>query len=67
MLLGVIEEGKLKGKKVILEPRVGLENNIFLVEKGTFFNGAPMFSKHCLSVGCEKEVDDECEKCNKKD
>ena len=65
MKLGIIKEGKLKGKKVILKPRTGLPENIFLVEKGTFLNGSPMFAKFCLNKGCEKEVPDICEKCNK--
>lgn len=60
MQLGIIEEGKLKGRKIILHPREKLLDNIYLVEKGTFFNGAPMFSPHCLV--CENEINsDVCE------
>ena len=65
MILGKILEGKLKGKKVILKPRSGLPENIYLVEKGTFLNGSPMFAKFCLNKGCEKEVSGFCKKCNK--
>lgn len=64
MKLGVIEEGKLKGKKIILEPRKGLEENQYLVEKGTFLNGSPQFALHCLTKGCEKEIPGKCDKCN---
>lgn len=65
MKLGIIESGELKGKKVVLEPRSDLPNNIFLVDKGTFMNGAPMFAKYCLTEGCEIEVAEKCQKCNK--
>lgn len=56
MKLGVIEEGKLKGKRIILEPRDGLKDNEYLVENGSFLNGAPTFSKTCLV--CEREIPD---------
>jgi len=65
MILGKIEEGKLKGKKVILEPRSGLKENEYLVEKGLFLNGSPQFSLHCLNKGCECEIPGKCDKCNK--
>ena len=65
MILGVIEEGKLKGKKVILSPRKDLPDNLYLVEKGTFLNGSPQFALYCLTKGCEKEVPGKCPKCNK--
>ncbi len=58
MKLGVIEEGKLKGKKVILEPRNGLKDNEYFVESGVFLNGAPTFSKTCLNKGCETQIPD---------
>lgn len=64
MKIGVIEEGKLKGKKMILEPRENLPNNLYLVEKGVFLNGSPQFELHCLTKGCEKEVPGSCKKCN---
>lgn len=64
MILGVIEEGKLKGKKIILEPRTNLEENQYLVEKGVFLNGSPQFALHCLTKGCEKEIPGKCNKCN---
>lgn len=64
MTLGIIEEGKLKGKKFIIEPRTGLPENIYLVEKGLFFNGQPMFHKACLNRGCEEYVGEKCDKCN---
>jgi len=62
---GKIEEGKLKGRRVILEPR-GLPENLYLVEKGQFINGSPQFALYCLTEGCEKEVPGKCEKCNTK-
>jgi hypothetical protein len=64
MKLGIIEDGKLKGKKIVLEPREGLENNLYLVSKGTFLNGSEQFALHCLI--CEKEVPGKCTRCNKK-
>ena len=64
MKLGLIEEGKLQGKKVILEPRVDMKDNEYLVEKGLFFNGSPEFSKACLTKNCEKFIPDNgCDKC----
>ena len=64
MILGIIEEGKLKGKKVILSPRKDLPDNLYLVEKGKFINGSPQFALHCLTKGCEKEVPGTCQICN---
>lgn len=64
MQLGVIEEGTLKGKKVILEPRKDLPENLYLVEKGLFFNGSPQFALYCLTKGCEQEVPGKCLKHN---
>jgi hypothetical protein len=64
IIYGKIEEGKLEGRKVILSPRKDLPDNLYLVEKGLFANGAPMFALHCLTKGCEKEVPGKCQKCN---
>lgn len=58
MKLGEILEGKLKGKKIILEPRNGLKSNEYFVEKGVFIGGIPQFALHCLI--CEKEIPGEC-------
>lgn len=63
MKLGIIEEGVLKGKKVILEPHEGLKDNEYFVEKGGFLNGAPMFARYCLNKGCEKEIPDNGHTC----
>lgn len=63
MKLGVIEGTKLNGRKIILEPREGITENLYLVSKGDFFNGSPNFSMHCLV--CEKEVPGKCGTCNK--
>ena len=52
--MGIIEGGKLKGKRIILEPRKGLPDNIYLVENETFLNGSPQFSHFCLI--CEKQI-----------
>ena len=62
MKLGIIQETKLKGHKIILEPREGLPDNLYLVSKGTFFNGSEHFAMFCLF--CEKEVPGKCLKCN---
>ncbi len=61
---GIIEEGKLKGRKMVIEPRVDLLDNLYLVEKGLFLNGSAQFSLHCLAKGCEKEVMNKCNMCN---
>jgi len=61
MKLGVILDGKLKDKKIILEPRKGLDKKTYLVEKGIFMNGSPEFSKACLI--CEEFIP-ENHKCN---
>lgn len=60
MKIGLIESGKLKGKKIILEPRTGLRDNEYLVEKGKFINGSEQFALHCLI--CEKEIPGKCDK-----
>lgn len=60
MKLGVIEDGTLKGKRIILEPRDGLKDNEYLVENGMFFNGSPQFSLYCLA--CEKQIPGKCKK-----
>lgn len=61
MKFGIIEEGKLKGQKIILEPRNGLKNNEYIVEKGVFNNGAQMFQKACLV--CEEYIGEVCTNC----
>ncbi len=62
--LGIIEDGGLKGKKIILEPRKGLRRNEYLVEQGVFFNGASMFALYCLM--CEAPIPSNgCMVCNK--
>jgi len=65
MKLGIIEDGNLKGKRIVLEPRDGLEDNLYLIEKGPFLNGSPQFAMFCLV--CEKEVPGKCPICNKED
>lgn len=66
MKLGIIEDTTLKGRKIVLEPRNNLPDNIWLVENGTFPNGSPIFSYYCLV--CEKQIPSNgCPKCNKKD
>lgn len=63
MQFGLIEEGKLKGKKVIVNPH-NLPDNEFFVEKGVFFNGSAQFARYCLNEGCEKEIPDNgCPNC----
>ena len=64
-IYGIIEEGELKGKKVMLSPRnEGTPENLYLVEKGVFYEGSPMFALHCLTKDCEKEVPGVCPVCN---
>jgi len=64
MKLGIIEDGKLKGKKIILEPREGLPDNLYLVSKGAFLNGSPQFAMYCLVCECEVPTGG-CLRCNK--
>lgn len=59
MKLGEILEGKLKGRKLVLEPRGKLKPNEYLVEKGVFIGGMPQFAVHCLI--CEKEIPGKCD------
>lgn len=60
----MINDGGLKGKKIILEPRIGLRKNEYLIEQGVFFNGAPMFALYCLM--CEVPIPGNgCIKCSK--
>jgi hypothetical protein len=51
MIFGVIKEGPLEGKRIIIEPRKGLKQNEYFVEKGSFLNGTAQFSKACLLCG----------------
>jgi len=51
---GIIEEGSLQGRKIILEPRNdSLHQCEYLVEEGLFFNGSPMFALYCLVNECK--------------
>ena len=58
MILGIIQEGKLKDHRIILEPRIDLLQNEYLVEQGRFLNGEAMFQKACLV--CEEFISDHC-------
>ena len=61
---GIIEDGGLKGKQIILEPRTGMKNNEWMIAEGTFAGGAPLFARYCLV--CEVKIPDiGCFKCNK--
>ncbi len=61
---GIIEDGRLKGKQIILEPRTGMKNNEWMIAEGTFAGGAPLFARYCLI--CEVKIPDTgCFKCNK--
>lgn len=60
---GQIEEGKLKGKRVILEPRIGLKDNEYLIEKGVFMNGSSMYHKACLNKSCQDYIGNHCQNC----
>lgn len=61
MQLGIIEEGNLKNRKIILEPREGLKRNEWLIEKAVRCN---QFALHCLT--CEKEIPlNGCPDCDK--
>ena len=62
--MGVIEEGTLKGRQIILQPREGLKDNEWLVQSGLLL-GIPKFSKACLT--CEEFIPDNgCGKCDPK-
>lgn len=63
MKIGIIEDGKLKGKRILV---IGQDNklprNLHWVEKGEFLNGTPKFALHCLV--CDVEVPGACPECN---
>ena len=62
--LGIIEDGGLKGKQIILEPRTGMKRNEYMVAEGTFIGGTPLFGKYCLV--CEVKIPDTgCFNCDK--
>ena len=61
MQLGIIEDGKLINRKIILDPREGLKQNEWLIEKTVKCN---QFSLHCLV--CEQEIPmNGCPHCDK--
>ena len=45
---GIIDDGGLKRKQIILEPRTGMKNNEWMIAEGTFAGGAPLFARYCL-------------------
>jgi len=48
-LLGIIESGKFKGKKILLgKGEIDKTNKEWWIESGTFANGAPKFVRACL-------------------
>lgn len=62
--LGQIDEGVLRGKKVVVAPRTGLPENIYFVERG-YISGVPFYAQYCLNQGCEIEIPVQgCPKCN---
>ena len=63
MKIGVIQDTTLKGRKIILEPREGVPDNLWLVEEGRFLNGSSQYTMYCLV--CEKRVPSLCPECNK--
>ena len=54
--MGVIEEGKLKGRKFIIPAEV-------LIESGVFINGVPKFVKGCLKHERLDLPDNGCPEC----
>ncbi len=66
-MLGVIQDGKLAGKVIILQPRNGLRENEWLVQDGnSSLTGQPAFKRFCLV--CDEEIPvNGCPKHNKKD
>lgn len=61
MKLGIIEEGVLKDRRIILSPRKGLKDNEYMVENGKMVGDNIMFSKFCLI--CDIAIPDQG--CNK--
>ena len=56
--IGVIEEGKLKGRRFLIPCEV-------LIESGEFMNGAPKFVKGCLKHSLLNISDSGCPECKK--
>lgn len=51
MQLGIIKEGRLINRKIVLDPRNDLKRNEWVIEKAVKSN---QFALHCLV--CEKEI-----------
>ena len=54
MQYGIIKQGKLKGRHIILKPRKNLTADEYLVEHDRVFGGQPVFAKYCIK--CENPV-----------
>ena len=52
-LVGIIESGKFKGRKILLGKEGKIDKNAseWWIESGKFANGAPKFVRACLKCG----------------
>jgi len=64
-LIGIIESGKFKGRKIILGKREEIDKNTkeWWVEDGVFLNGSLKFSRTCLKHDLLDIPIEGCPKC----
>lgn len=64
-LIGIIEIGKFKGRKIILGEKGKIDKNAteWWIEDGVFLNGAPKFVKACLKHDLLNIPSSGCPKC----
>lgn len=66
-LMGIIESGKFKGRKIILgkEEEINKEAKEWWIEDGVFLNGSPKFTRVCLKHDLLDIPINGCPKCRK--
>lgn len=64
-LLGIIESGKLKGRRIILGKKDEINKNAkeWWIENGVFPNGSPKFVRACLKHDLLNIPTGGCPKC----
>jgi len=68
-LIGIIESGKFKGKRIILGEKGKIDKNAteWWIEDGTFLDGSPKFVRACLKHEILNIPSSGCPKCKKED
>jgi len=64
-LIGIIESGKFKGRKIILDEKGKINKNAkeWWIEDGVFLNGVPKFTRACLKHDLLNIPSSGCPKC----